>query len=142
MKKQILIAGALLSSVVVGGCVDRATADAKLVKACKAGVEALLPEGEVIERVAGSEVKDSPTGAGHRHVTLTAIKDDGWLEEEVPYECVFEESFGFLSMNYTASVYQVRLSEDKIVGKVGSKIQGDPEEFVKLTDAIREALYE
>ncbi len=134
----VLCCAALLA---LSGCVDRAQADKKLASACEAGVKALLPRDEKIDRIADSTFKDSPTGPNHRHVTIAAIMDSDWLEDEVAYECVFEESFGFLNMHYTASIYQVHL-QDRVVGKAGNKILGDADDFLKLTDAIREALYD
>jgi hypothetical protein len=43
--------------------------------------------------------------------------------------------------SFTASIYQVRTGE-RIVGKSGNEILGDAQDFLKLTDAIREAMYE
>jgi hypothetical protein len=65
---------------------------------------------------------------------------DGYLEDIIPYECIFEESFGIFNTSHVASIYQVRLP-DRVVGKSGNQIQGDFEEFTRLTDAIRKSLY-
>ena len=43
-------------------------------------------------------------------------------------------------MNYTASIYPVRTGE-RVIGKSGNEILGDAQDFLKLTDAIREAMY-
>jgi len=127
-------------ALLLSGCVSREQADAKLAKGCAAGVNALLPEGRKIERTIDTQFSPSPEGSDMRHVKLKAIENDGWLEVESEFECVFEESFGFLNTNYTASIYQVRTGE-RVVGKSGNEILGDADDFMKLTDAIREAMY-
>jgi hypothetical protein len=127
-------------ALLLSGCVSREQADAKLAKGCEAGVNVLLPEGRTISKVASSKFSPSPEGPNMRHVELKAIENDGFLEVENTFECVFDESFGFMNMNYTASVYQVRTGE-RVVGKSGNEILGDANDFLKLTDAIREAMY-
>lgn len=127
-------------ALLLSGCVSREQADAKLAKGCQAGVNALLPEGRTITKIADTKFSPSPEGPSMRHVSLKAIENDGFLEVENTFECVFDESFGFMNMNYTASIYQVRTGE-RVVGKSGNEILGDANDFLKLTDAIREAMY-
>lgn len=136
---RFLILGLCVAGL--SGCVDREQADALLVKGCMAGVGSLLPEGETAGEVKEKSFSASPEGPDMRHVTLTTIAGDGWLEEERVFECTFEEAFGFLRNNYTASIYQLRFN-DQIYGKAGNEIQGSFDDFVKLTDAIRKAMYE
>ena len=77
-----------------------------------------------------------------RHVTLNALIQDGWLGQEEVFECIFLENFGIFSTSYTASIEQLRMnSMNKIIGRAGAEINGTTDEFVKLTDAISEALY-
>lgn len=127
-------------TIMLSGCVSREQADAKLAKGCEAGVNALLSEGRTITKIADTKFSPSPEGPNMRHVTLKAIENDGFLEVENNFECIFEEQFGPLNMNYTASIYQVRTGE-RVVGKSGNEILGDANDFLKLTDAIREAMY-
>ena len=134
----LLIAACVL---VLGGCVSREQADAKLANACKAGVQSLLPEGSTIDRIASTDFAPSPEGHNMRHVKIKTVTLDGWLETEAEYECIFDESFGFMNANYTASIYQLRTG-DAVYGKAGNEILGDAQDFIKLTDAIRKALYE
>ena len=136
---SIICAAALL---LLTGCVDRAAADAKLAKGCEAGIAAMLPEGVKIGKILGTEYTDSVEGRGFRHVKLQAIETDGWAETEKDYVCIFEESFGFLNTHHTAAIYQLRVSEDQVYGKSGREILGDAQDFIKLTDAIREAMYQ
>ena len=130
-----------LCCLALSGCVSREQADEKLARACMAGVKVLLPEGTRTGDIKDRRFSPSPEGQNFRHVTLKAVEMDGYLENEVDYECVFEESFGFLKANFTASVYQVRF-HDKVYGKSGNEIQGSFNDFLKLSDAMRKALYE
>lgn len=141
MKPYFLTLSVLIScTLLLSGCVSRAQADATLAKGCEAGVAALLPPERKIERISDKTFSPSPEGVGMRRVMLKAIENDGFLEVESEFECVFEESFGLFNMNHTASVYQVRTG-DRIIGKSGNQIMGDAQDFIKLTDAIREAMY-
>lgn len=128
------------SVLLLTGCVSREHADAKLAKACEAGVNVVLPEGRKITRVAKTDFSPATEGPAMRHVKLTAIETDGFLEIENAFDCVFEESSGFLNSNHTASVYYVRAG-DRMIGKSGNEIIGSAAEFMELNDAMRDAMY-
>ena len=108
MSKNMRLLLVIIALIGLSGCVSREQADARLAKGCQAGVQALLPEGLTIDRIKETSFAPSPEGQGLRHVTITTVTLDGWLETEKVYECIFEESFGFLKTNHTASIYQVR----------------------------------
>lgn len=127
-------------AMILSGCVSREQADAKLAKGCEAGVNVILPEGRKIARIAKSEFTPATEGHGMRHVKLTAIETDSFLESENIFECVFEEGFGFLNSSHTAAIYQVRAG-DTMIGKSGNEIVGDAQVFMKLNDAMRDAMY-
>lgn len=131
---------ALAALAALTGCVDRAQADARLARACAAGVEAFLPEGmqvkEIKERVFG---ESDIGGPGSRIVTLRLVETDTWAEADKEYRCVFEEQFGFLGTGYTATLYQLRM-DDRIYGKEGDKILGSYEDQLKLHEAVEKAL--
>lgn len=137
--KYIFIA--LAGLLILTGCVSREDADAQLVRGCEAGVNALLPDDRRIDHIARIETGASPSGAGHRHVTLHAVETDDWLETENTYQCIFEESFGFLNTSYTASIYQLRF-DNHVYGRAGREVTGSMQDFIRLTDAIRRAMYE
>jgi hypothetical protein len=141
MKTRIKIFLSLICILTLTGCYSRDQADLKLQRACIAGVRALLPAGVTFGEFKSAGFEHSPIGPDFRHVTINAIQIDGWLEEEVAYECVFQETFGIFNMGYTASVHQVRIGND-FYGQAGSHITGTIDDFLKLTDAVREALYE
>lgn len=139
-KSRFLAFFGLAAVLLLTGCMSREQADAKLSTACGAAVGAMLPEGSRIDSVKAFHGEPSGEGPGLRHMTITAMYMDGWIEQENEYECVFEESFGFASMSYTASIYQVRW-DGEMIGKSGGEIVGDAEDFIKLTDAVRKSLY-
>ncbi len=122
------------------GCIDRAQADAKLAKGCEAGVNTMLENGDQIGKVVKTEFTPATEGQGMRHVALTATIKDDWSEQEQTYECVFEEDFGPMNMTHTAAIYQVKVG-DKVIGKSGNEIMGDAQDFLKLNEAIRQAMY-
>lgn len=132
---------AVLAALSLTGCVNRQQADAKLAKGCAAGVAALLPEGQSLGEVISKESSPSPEGAHYRHVTIKVKQMDGWLEGDGTYECTFEENFGFMNSNYTGSIYQLKVGE-KVYGKAGGEILGTADDFIKITEAIRKAMYE
>ena len=127
-------------AMILSGCVSREQADAKLAKGCEAGANVILPEGRKITRIAKSEFTPATEGRGMRHVKLTTIENDGFLEIENTVECVFEENFGFLNSGHSAAIYQVSAG-DTVIGKSGSQIIGDAQVFLKLNDAMRDAMY-
>jgi len=127
--------------LVLSGCVSREQADAKLARACEAAVNVFLDEDQQIGEVKNATFSGSPVGTDYRHVTIHTITMDGWIEAENDYDCVFQEGFGFMSMGYTASIYQVTV-HDQTVGKSGNEILGTASDHMKLNEAVRAALYE
>lgn len=130
-----------LSVFILSGCVSREQADAKLTKACAAGVNVFLPEGQEVGEIKNSESTPSPIGPGFRHIKLTATVKNDWLEQDHIYDCDFQESFGFLGMSYAASIERLD-AEGTVIGRAGKEILGNAQDFIKLTEAIRKALYE
>lgn len=128
---------AALCVFTLSGCVSREDADATLKLGCVAGIKALLPDGTEMGDIQEIAFEHSPIGNDFRHIGIKAIQDDGWLQEEKQYVCIFQENFGMFNSHHTASIHQIRIGEDKIVGKVGNDIIGTPDEFLKLTEAIR-----
>lgn len=129
-----------LCAIALSGCVNRQQADDTLAKGCLAGVNAMMPEGETAGEIKEKSFSMSPEGPNMRHVKIKTTAADGWIEEDRPFECIFEETFGFLKSSHVASIYQLRVG-DQIYGKSGNEIRGSFEDFTKITDAIREAMY-
>ena len=140
MTNRLSFVFALICIALLTGCVNREQADAKLAKACKAAVEVFLPEDQRIDTIKDATFTPSPEGPDFRHVTIHTVMIDGWLEAEYDYDCVFQEGFGFLNSGYTASIEKVRIN-DETIGRSGNEILGDADDFIKMTDAVRESLY-
>ncbi len=141
MSLRVRSAVLLVCAVSLGGCVSREQADTKLAKGCAAAAGALLPDGQTLGEVLEKKSTPSPEGANYRHMTIKVKQMDGWLEGDGTFECTFEEDFGFLNAQYTGSIYQLKVG-DKIYGQAGKEVMGTAEEFVKITDAVRKAMYE
>lgn len=125
---------------IMTGCVSREQADAKLTRACEAGIKATLPEHQTFEEILDSQARDSSIGSNMRQIKIKGKLEDGWLGIEENFTCIFEESFGLLGNSHTAAIYQLRLP-GKAIGQAGSDITGSAQEFIRLTDAVSEALY-
>lgn len=142
MKPHFRLLAILLCALSLTSCVSREYADATLERACIAGIKVMLPEDKEFRNVVDVKFEPSPVGPDFRHVKITAIEMDGWLETPAEYQCIFQESFGLFKSHHTASIYQLRWGEGRMIGKAGKDIVGSHEDFIKLTDAIRDALYE
>jgi len=141
MKVHVKIFLTIICVLTLTGCVTREQADLKLQRGCIAGVKALLPPDVTFGKFKEAIFQHSPVGPDYRHVTIKAIEMDGWLETDAVYECVFQESFGFMNANYIGSIYQVHIG-DEMYGQAGSHITGSIDDFLKLTEAVRVAMYE
>ena len=130
-----------LCALSLTGCVNREQADTKLAKGCAAAAGALLPDGHTLGEVLEKKSTPSPEGPNYRHITIKVKQMDGWLEGDGTYDCTFEEDFGFMKSQYTGSLYQLKIG-DKTYGKAGNEVMGTAEEFLKITEAVRKAMYQ
>ena len=129
-----------IAALTLTGCVDRATADKKLVKACQAGIEAFLPDGDDIQTVNKESVKDhAKHGKGYRHIELDLTVSDGFHPRDESHSCIFLEEFGIFGMGHNASIYQLNYG-GKIIGQQNYEIQGTLQEMTTLTNAVDAAL--
>ena len=131
-----------VSVLLLGACVSREQADAKLAKGCEAGISVLLPEDQAIDKIVGSEYTPATEGAGFRHVTIIATLENDWLEEEYEYQCVFDENFGLFNSSHTAAIMKLDTGDGRVFGQAGARILGDAQDWIKITDAVRKAMYE
>ena len=130
----------LTSLIILSGCVDRAAADAKLARGCAAGAEIFLNEGFEIKEITEKKFQDAPSlGKGYREITLKAIESDGWYDGEETYQCIFIESTNLFG-SHSATIYQLRLSDDEVYGKEGTKILGSFEDHLKLTETVEQSM--
>ncbi len=130
------------SVLALSACVTREQADAKLSEGCQAGITVLLPEDQKIDKVVRSEYTPATEGAGFRHVTIVATLENDWLEEEHEYQCVFDENFGLFKSNHTAAIMKLDTGDGRVFGQAGARILGDAQDWIKITNAVREAMYE
>ena len=68
------------------------------------------------------------------------IESDGWYDGEETYQCIFVESTGLFNLRHTATIYQLRLSDDEVYGKEGDKIIGSFEDHLKLTETVEQGM--
>lgn len=123
------------------GCVDRQTADKKLVVGCKAAISAFLPEGSSIESVDRETFKDLKSqGPGYRQVSLDIKAYDGFFSNEQSHSCIFLEQFSFGKLAHNASIYQLD-SNGRIIGYKDGKIIGGFDENQKLTAAVEAVIH-
>ena len=130
----------LMATIMLAGCVDRNAADERMAKGCAAGAEIFLDDGFKIKEITNKKFQDAPgLGKGYREVTLNVLESDGWYDGEETYQCIFVEStnpFG----SHTATIYQLRLSDDEVYGKEGTKIMGSFEDHLKLTETVEQGM--
>ena len=130
----------LASLVILSGCVDRAAADAKLARGCAAGAELFIDEGFKIQEILNQKFQDAPgLGKGYREVTLTVAETDGWYEGEEIYQCIFVETVNPFG-KHAATIYQLRMSDDEVYGKEGTKILGTFDDHLKLTETVEQGM--
>ena len=137
---QLLMMGIAVLSL--NACVSREQADAKLAEGCKAGISVLLPEDQEIKDIVSTEFTPATEGPSHRHVTIITTLENDWLEEEHEYTCVFEESFGLFKMNHTGAIVKLDTNDGRVFGKAGGEILGGAQDWIKITNAVRVAMYE
>lgn len=136
MKKLALVT---LSTLALTGCVTEQQADEKMAKGCEAGVVSLIAPKEISQvktkNYSTEIVEDSP----HRRVTLGVVEKDGWLELDKEYSCLFAQDWGLFKSSHKALLVQVQI-DDSTYGKVDGIINGSMEDFMKLTDAVDQAM--
>jgi len=126
--------------ILLSGCVDRAAADEKMAKGCAAGAEIFLDDGFEIKDITNKTFQDAPSlGKGYREVTLNVIESDGWYDGEKTYQCIFVESTNLFG-SHTATIHQLRLSDEEIYGKQGDKILGTFKDHLKLTETVEQRM--
>lgn len=128
------------TALALTGCVDRATADAKLVTACSAGIEAFLPESDDIQKINNQNLTNHPDhGKGYRLVELDVTVSDGFHARDESHSCIFLEEFSVFNLSHNASIYQLNYG-GQIIGQQNYEIQGSLQDMTKLTNAVDAAL--
>jgi hypothetical protein len=129
---------AVLSVLVLTGCVSREQADKRLERGCAAGAELFFDEGHKIKEIKDRIFRDDPNlGKGYREVRLTVVDSDGWYDADREIRCIFSENFNFAQ--HVATIYQLKM-DDKTWGKEGNEILGTMEEHLRLTETVEQGL--
>jgi hypothetical protein len=112
-----------------------------LVKACTAVAKTMLDQDQTLAPLQSTTLTtDFVDTYQMRRVALKfGTADDP--DDAVHYECLFEETFGFLNTSYTASLYRITNGE-KTIGKKGGEIEGDLQDFIKLQDTTGAILHQ
>ncbi len=133
----------ILCSLSLTACVSQDQMDVKMSKGCAAGVNTLLDERGNDKKI--KEIKttnysnEQAEGGLHRRVTFEAIEEDGWLELDKTYSCLFMQEWGIFKSSHKALLVQVKI-DDQLYGKKDGTILGGFEDFLKLTRAVDDAM--
>ena len=136
-RQHLTILAMTIMTVMLSGCVDQVTADQKMSKGCKAGIEAMIEPKEIMEIQSTRYDHEDIEGEGlHRVVIIEAVEKDGWLELEKEYRCLFAEQWGILRATHTAALIQLNIDGD-IIGKKNGEIHGSLDDFMTLTEKVK-----
>lgn len=127
--------------LLLSACVDQATADAKMEKGCRAGVQALIGDKQILDVISlDTKSKEFGNQGVHRFVTIKVNEKDGYFDSEGTYQCVFLEQWGAFKSTHSALLMQIDINGE-IYGKDDQGvIQGDWEDFVKLSGTVDSAM--
>ena len=128
---------------VVACAPSREEADKKLLKACKAAVEAVSPSREKIHKIISQKFEDkkSHDGLDLRVVTIegkVTIGDGPYRKKK--YTCSFEEKFGVFGIGYSVDFWLLDRDGD-MYGNVDGTIMGDFNDNLKINQAVENILY-
>jgi hypothetical protein len=137
MKHIQNIAFSLLFLLILTACnVDRNQADARLVKACEAGVNLFIEDGREVKEIksVSFSVPDIRS-EGDRRVSMLVHEGDGWHGTDKTFSCSFIERLGLMG-SYSANIYQIDMGEGRIYGQKDGKIMGSYDEWSRVTDTV------
>ena len=136
-QRHFTILATALIATMLSGCVDQVTADQKMAKGCKAGIESMIEPREIMEIQNTRYDYEDVKGEGlHRVIIIEAVEKDGWLELEKEYRCLFAEQWGLLRATHNAALIQLNIDGD-IIGKKNGKIHGSLDDFMTLTEKVK-----
>ncbi|MCD8563299.1 MAG: hypothetical protein LRY54_04555 [Alphaproteobacteria bacterium] len=145
MKRALVLSGLSILSLTLVACgFDRDAQDKKLVKACQAAVEYILPEKASIDSVNNTVFGFSETlgnGKNYRTVTLSVSqKNDEWYKTDKDYECVFIESLNIGGFSMKSDLYQVKDGETVYGRDDKGNVIGDLNHWLGLNDKAKDAM--
>lgn len=133
MKKFALLTIAV-STIALSGCVNQEQADAKMAKGCEAALMEKMGADNIKDvKPMGGEAQVTVDGE-YRKINLTYVETGSFDETPLPAFCLFNEQWGMGKSSHTAILDQLSVNGD-VSGKQGGVVQGDLQDFLKLTDA-------
>ncbi|MEM8832957.1 MAG: hypothetical protein AAGB32_00300 [Pseudomonadota bacterium] len=125
------------------GCITQAQADQKLADGCQSGIKGLLESsGKNIKEVKTIRYANEENNDGmHRRITIEAVEQDGWLELEKEYSCLFMQEWGLFKSYHRAALAQIILDEE-LIGKKDGVIHGDVQTYLKLVESIDQRMHQ
>ncbi len=144
MKNLLKICLVFTLILTISACApSREEADKKLLKACKAAVEAVSPNKEVIHKILSQkfENKKSHDGLDLRVVTIegkVTIGNSAYRRKT--YRCSFEEKKGVFGIGYSADFWLLDRN-GRMYGNVDGTIVGDFNDNLKINEAVSKILY-
>lgn len=128
-----------ISALALTGCVSQEQADAKMKKGCEAAVATMIAPVTIKEVKSGSAEAEKTMGSVYRRVKVNYVENDDFAESVKEGSCLFSEQWGFMKGSHAALLEQV-VFNDKLVGKKDGNIEGDMNDFLKLTESVDTAM--
>lgn len=139
MKHIALTAALLVSAAALGGCVEQKDADVKMTKGCEAAVTAMIAPNTIKEIKGTTAEAEKTMGSVYRRIKITYTENEDFAEMDKEGTCLFSEQWGMFKGSHAALLEQVTY-HDTIIGKKDGNIQGDMNDFLKLTEAVDTAM--
>ncbi len=137
--KHFILVTALLSTAVLTACVSQEQADAKMIEGCKAAVNAMIAPETIKEYKTTTAEAENTMGSVYRRVRLTYIQNADFAEAEREGSCLFSEQWGVFKGSHAALIEQV-VYNDELIGKKDGNIEGDMNDFLKLSEKVDAAM--
>lgn len=138
MKKFALLTLAA-STLALTGCVSQEQADVKMKKGCEAAIAAMI-DPQTIKEVKSTSAEDEKTmGSVYRRVRLSYVENDDFSETVHNGSCLFSQQWGAFKSTHAALLEQVEYN-DTFIGKRDGVIEGDMNDFLKLTEKVDTAM--
>lgn len=128
-----------VSALALTGCVTQEQADAKMFKGCEAAIGAMIAPDTIKEVKASTAADEKTMGSVYRRVSVTYVENDDFANTELQGSCLFSQQWGMMKSSHAALLEQV-VFDDQLVGKKDGNIEGDMNDFLKLTQTVDAAM--
>ncbi len=138
MNKLILVLSAA-AILPLTACVSQEQADEKMAKGCEAAIGAMLAPRSIKE-IKGTSAEDEKTmGSVYRRVKVSYVENDDFAESTKEGTCLFSQQWGSFKSSHAALLEQVTWN-GKLIGKKDGNIEGDMNDFLKITEKVDTAM--